>query len=153
MKAVLSLIAALLVAVSLSGCTTGATSGDDGPPVTRPLESREQAGNTNPADDSSAYVGRTITVSGPVNQIYADGLFSLSLPSNTVELGQSSEVLVVAPNAQVSEGQVVEVTGTIQIFGIDEAAQVAGALLPADQALELEGRVVLVADEFSATGG
>jgi hypothetical protein len=154
MQSIRYLTLALLVVIGLGGCAIGATSGDDGPPVVQPIEERDNAGSTNDQSEDQSYIGRTITISGPVQQVYADGLFSVATTTDDFDLDRTdTDVLVIAPEAQVVVGQEVEVNGEIRIFDVEEAARLAGTAISAEQALALEGKLMIIADNFSAAGG
>lgn len=154
MRVIAILTLALAATLGLGGCAVGATSGDDGPPAVQPVEERGQAGSSSSDAEDQSYTGRTVTVSGAVQEVYADGLFTIITATDDFDLDRTDgEVLVIAPAAQVAAGDVVEVSGTLQIFSVDEAARLAGTAISAEQALSLEGKLMIVAESVGAAGG
>lgn len=154
MRVIAILALALLAALGLSGCAIGATSGDDGPPAVQPIEERDNPGSVSSEGEDQSYVGRTVTVTGAVQEIYADGLFSVATATDDFDLDRTDAgLLVVAPDAQIAAGQEVEISGQIQIFSADDAARLAGTALSAEQALSLEGRLMIIAESVSPAGG
>lgn len=154
MRAIAIIALALITAAGLGGCAAGATSGDDGPPAVQPIEERNQPGSSSSDAEDQSYVGRTVTVTGAVQEVYADGLFSIVGPIDDADPDRTdANVLVIAPDAQVEAGQTVEVSGEVQIFSVDEAARLAGTAISAEQALALEGTLMIIAESVGEPAG
>jgi hypothetical protein len=100
------------------------------------------------AGDLTAMLGQTVTVTGPVTNIYSAILFSVD-----DAIGDGNGVLVMAPTASftVGEGQVVEASGILQQFEIAQLEQSLGIDLDDAALAEFSGRPVLIADQVSAT--
>ncbi len=101
------------------------------------------------ADDPSAYIGRTVTVSGEVSEILSPVVFRMN-EDNLLDIGD--EILVVHTGEPALVGLTddaeILVTGTVRNFVVAEIEDDLGIALDLDADLEIEyeNRVAIVAD-------
>jgi uncharacterized protein YdeI (BOF family) len=157
-----ALALALVLILALAACAETGGSQDPNAPgaVTQPTAdadeaAREGEAGTNPDvsdidDDAENYYGQTVTVSGPVIEIYNDQMFRIDDP----ELFGGDDVLVLAPaGAAVTDAATVTVSGVVQQYDQTELEQTLG--IDIDDALntQLEGQPVIVADQVEVAAG
>jgi uncharacterized protein YdeI (BOF family) len=148
---------ALALGLALTACAETGGSADPNSPgaVTQPTAeggvANESAGNTDSVstvdDNAEALYGTSVTVNGPVIEIYNEQMFRIDDP----ELLGGDDVLVLMPagGMAVTEGQSLEVSGVVQMFDQSELEQTLG--LDIDDALgtDLAGQPVIVAENVT----
>lgn len=162
MNTLRSIAAALLLVFALAACAETGGSQDPNAPgaVTQPTAdldeaAREGEAGANPDvsdvdDDAENYYGQSVTVTGPVIEIYNGQMFRIDDP----EVFGGDDVLVLAPNgAAIADDATVTVTGVVQQYDQTELEQTLGIDLDDALNIELDGQPVIVADEVNAATG
>jgi uncharacterized protein YdeI (BOF family) len=162
MRTLRMLALAMLLAFGLAACAETGGSQDPNAPgaITQPTAdadeaAREGEAGTNPDvsdvdDDAENFYGQTVTVTGPVIEVYNGQMFRVDDP----EIFGGDDVLVLAPNGTaVTDDATVTVTGVVQQYDQSELEQTLG--IDIDDALmtELDGQPVIVAEQVDATAG
>lgn len=157
-----TLTLALVFALALAACAETGGSQDPNAPgaITQPTAdadeaAREGEAGTNPDvsdvdDDAENYYGQTVTVSGPVIEIYSPQMFRIDDP----EIFGGDDVLVLAPGGtSPTEGATVTVSGVVQQYDQSELEQTLGIDLDDALGVELDGQPIIVADSVDAATG
>jgi hypothetical protein len=160
MNAVRTLALALLLAFGLAACAETGGSQDPNAPgaIAQPTADADEAARegelgTNPDvsdvdDDAENYYGQTVTVTGPVIEVYNGQMFRIDDP----EVFGGDDVLVLAPNgAAIADDATVTVTGVVQQYNQSELEQTLGIDLDDALNTQLDGQPIIVADEVNAT--
>ena len=162
MNTLRTLALGLILALALTACAETGGSQDPNAPgaVTQPTAdadeaAREGEAGTNPDvsavdDEAENYYGQTVTVTGPVVEVYNAQMFRIDDP----EIFGGDDVLVLNNSgAPIADDATVTVTGVVQQYDQSELEQTLG--IDIDDALmtELDGQPVIVADTVEATAG
>jgi cytochrome c556 len=137
----------VLLAVSLAGIQAPQTPPTPPAPAPRPAQQPlVPVAASTLAANPDGYIGRTVTVTAPVDQRFGSTAFSVDQDATR----SGPDVLVLAPllNAPVAPGKYVTVIGEVVRFdAADAAAHMKDAMpiLPADIAAQYRGRPAIIA--------
>ncbi len=93
-------------------------------------------------DDPESFVGEQVTVSGEVNKVVGNNAFRIG----GKDLGGEPLLVVSSKRSNVSQDELVEVTGTVREFDLAELENDFGVDLDDDAFTRFEGEHVIVAD-------
>lgn len=157
-----SLALILLLGLALTACAETGGSQDPNAPgaVTQPTADADEAAREGEAaatsdvsavdDDAESYYGQTVTVTGPVIEVYSDQMFRIDDP----ELFGGDDVLVlVRGGAAPAEAAMVTVSGVVQQYDQSELEQTLGIDIDDALGTQFDGQPVIVADQADATTG
>ncbi|GGC13278.1 hypothetical protein [Cellulomonas carbonis] len=154
---------ALAAAVALTGCSDDSAGPEEGTTVedvaeADPDEDNEGAGEADAGDD---LIGESVTVSGEVTEVVADGAFWLGAGGGLFEegapvvsaSGDFADDDVEVGEDLVDSDTIVQVQGTVEEFVLEDFEEANGVDLDDDAYEELEGEAVIVADRVARLAG
>lgn len=148
---------ALVLGLALTACAETGGSQDPNAPgaITQPTaeaddmlneEANDSGTVSDVDDDAESFYGQSVTVTGPVIEVYNGQMFRIDDP----EILGGDDVLVLFPSgAAPAEGVTVEVSGVVQQYNQSELEQTLGIDIDDALGTTLDGQPVIVAEQVT----